>query len=61
MNQLRGAVIGVGYLGHFHAQKIKGSEQALLVGVFDQFTPQAEKVATALGVKAFKTLEQICI
>lgn len=59
MSKLRGAVIGVGYLGNFHAQKIKASEQAVLVGVFDQFAPQAEKIAADLQVKAFKALEEI--
>lgn len=57
--QLRGAVIGVGYLGNFHAQKIKNSELATLVGVFDQYAPQADKIASDLGVKAFKSLEEI--
>lgn len=57
--KLRGAVIGVGYLGHFHAQKIKGSEQASLVGVYDQYAPQAEKISNELGVRAFKTLDEI--
>ena len=59
MSKLRGAVIGVGYLGNFHAQKINGSEHAILVGVFDQYAPQAEKVGNALGVKIFRTLEEI--
>ena len=58
-NKLRGAVIGVGYLGNFHAQKVKGSEHATLVGVFDQYAPQAEKIAGELGVKCFKSLEEI--
>ncbi|MES2801041.1 MAG: Gfo/Idh/MocA family oxidoreductase [Bdellovibrionota bacterium] len=59
MSKLRGAVIGVGYLGNFHAQKVKGSEHATLVGVFDQYAPQADKIANDLGVKAFKNLEEI--
>lgn len=59
MAKVRGAVIGVGYLGNFHAQKIKTSEHANLVGVFDQYAPQAEKIAGELQVKAFKTLEEI--
>jgi predicted dehydrogenase len=59
MNKLRGAVIGVGYLGNFHAQKVKGSDYATLVGVYDQYAPQAEKIANELQVKAFKSLEEI--
>lgn len=52
-------MIGVGYLGRFHAQKIKASTQAELVGVFDFHPPQAEKVATELSVKVFGSLDEI--
>ena len=45
MGKLKGAVIGVGYLGRFHAQKVKASSQAELVGVFDFFEPQAQKIS----------------
>ncbi len=57
--KLRGAVIGVGYLGRFHAQKIKASGQAELVGVFDFHRPQAEKISVELGVKNFLSLEDV--
>ncbi len=57
--KLKGAVIGVGYLGRFHAQKIKASGQAELVGVFDFHQPQAEKISTELSVKKFESLDEV--
>lgn len=57
MTKPRGAVIGVGYLGTFHAQKYKALSTELgfdFVGVCDAFLPQAQKVATELGVAAFE-------
>ena len=51
--KLRGAVIGVGYLGNFHAQKYQNNPNVELVGVCDAFPAQADKIAAALGVPAF--------
>ncbi|WII72022.1 Gfo/Idh/MocA family oxidoreductase [Bdellovibrio sp. 22V] len=53
MSKLRGAVIGVGYLGNFHAQKYKNNPHVELVGVCDHFPAQADKIAAELGVKSF--------
>ncbi|QDK37343.1 Gfo/Idh/MocA family protein [Bdellovibrio sp. NC01] len=53
MSKLRGAVVGVGYLGTFHAQKYKNNPNVELVGVCDAFPAQADKVAAELGVKSF--------
>lgn len=53
MSKLRGAVIGVGYLGTFHAQKYKNNPNVELIGVCDAFPAQADKVAAELGVKSF--------
>ena len=50
MKTLRTAVIGVGYLGRFHAQKYKELADSKLVGVVDSFTANAHKVASELGV-----------
>lgn len=50
---LRGAVVGVGYLGNFHAQKYKALAERLgfeFFGVCDLFAPQAEKIGKELGV-----------
>lgn len=62
MSRLRAAVVGVGYLGNFHAQKYKALSEKLpvdLVGVFDLNADNAAKVATALGCKAFTKLEDL--
>ena len=50
MKTLRTAVIGVGYLGRFHAQKYKELADSTLVGVVDSFATNAHKVASELGV-----------
>lgn len=57
--KLRTAVLGVGYLGQFHAQKHKASAIANLVGVFDASADRASKIAGDLGVQAFTSLQQL--
>jgi predicted dehydrogenase len=47
---LRAAVIGVGYLGRFHAQKYASLPDVRLVGVADSDPARAEEVAASLGV-----------
>lgn len=49
----RAAVIGVGYLGQFHAQKLSAHAEVELVGVCDYSVAQAEKVANDLKTKSF--------
>ena len=53
MNKIKTAVVGVGHLGRFHAQKHKMLEDVELVGVCDTFREQAEKVAREMGVQPF--------
>jgi predicted dehydrogenase len=53
MNKLRAAVIGVGYLGRFHAQKYAALEDVDLVGVVDASLDRAEEVAAEVGTAAF--------
>ena len=50
---LKTAVVGVGHLGRFHAQKHKMISDVELLGVCDAHPEQAEKVARELGVKAY--------
>lgn len=57
--KLRGAVVGVGYLGNFHAQKYKNNPHVELVGVCDHFPAQADKIAADLGVKSFHRPEDL--
>ncbi len=56
--QVKTAVIGVGYLGRFHAQKLKQIVGSELVGVFDAQREQCLKVAAELSVKPFSTLDE---
>jgi predicted dehydrogenase len=51
---LRTAVIGVGYLGRFHAQKYSQLPGSQLVAVVDANGQAAEKVATEVGTAALQ-------
>lgn len=51
--KIKTAVVGVGHLGRFHAQKHKSLQEVELIGVCDTFSEQAEKVGRELGVSAF--------
>lgn len=64
MGLMRAAVVGVGYLGNFHAQKYKAlsekyPELVQLVGVCDLNYEQADKVAKSLGVMPFTTAGEL--
>lgn len=59
MSKIKCAVIGVGYLGRFHAQKYQLIEQAELVGVCDANPAVCETVANELGVPAFHHIEDL--
>src|SRR3990167_10495459 len=50
--KIRCAVIGVGYLGRFHAQKLKSLPDVELVAICDIDKNQANLVAKELGVEA---------
>ena len=50
---IRTAVVGVGYLGKFHAEKYASITGSHLVGVVDPNLVQAKAVAAQHGVKAF--------
>ena len=47
---LKTAVLGVGYLGRFHAQKYAALAESELIGVVDVDPEQGQKVADELGV-----------
>jgi predicted dehydrogenase len=53
MNKLRLGVVGVGYLGKFHAEKYARMEQADLVGVVDTHRSMADGVASKFNTRAF--------
>lgn len=50
---IRTAVIGVGYLGRFHAQKYANLPNSQLVGIADPAEKARSAVAAELGVKAY--------
>ena len=56
---LRAAVIGVGYLGRFHAQKYAALPNVELVGVVDADPETAQRVAKELGVAAFTDYREL--
>ena len=49
MKKLRTAVIGVGYMGKFHAEKFATSAAAEVVAVVDANAARAKEIAAALG------------
>jgi predicted dehydrogenase len=56
---LKTAVIGVGYLGRFHAQKYAALPQAELVAVADANKENAEKVAAECGTRAVSDYREL--
>jgi len=59
VSKLRAAVIGVGYLGNFHAQKYAALEDAELVGVVDASADRARDIAAATGSKPFTDYREL--
>ena len=53
MSDIRVGVIGVGYLGKFHAEKYAAMENVRLAGVADIDRSRAEDVAARLGSRAY--------
>ena len=51
-NGIRVGVIGVGYLGKFHAEKYAASLKARLVAVVDSDSARAQEIGAAVGVEA---------
>ncbi len=56
---IRIAVIGVGYLGRFHAQKYAQMEGVDLVGVVDVSPERAQDVAREVGTRAYTDIHEI--
>ncbi|BCS52431.1 Gfo/Idh/MocA family protein [Geobacter sp. SVR] len=59
MSALRTAVIGVGYLGNFHAQKYASLSDVELVGVVDSNPARAAEIAAALGTTPFSDYREL--
>jgi len=59
MDKIRSAVIGVGYLGQFHAEKYAQLDDTQLVAVVDLDRERAMAVAGKTGVQAFTDYREI--
>jgi predicted dehydrogenase len=59
LNKPRVAVIGVGYLGKFHAEKYAGLPQADLVAVVDSDQDKSDEIALKHGVKGYTDYRDI--
>jgi len=59
MKKIRAGVIGVGYLGKFHAEKYARAGAAELVGVVDADRAQADRIAAAQGTRAFSDYREL--
>lgn len=57
--KIRVAVVGVGYLGKFHAEKYAASEEADLIAVVDVDERRAREIAGPLGTQALTKYEQL--
>jgi predicted dehydrogenase len=57
--QLKIGVIGVGYLGRFHAQKYAGLPETELVGVADLDPERAKRVAQEFSTEAFSDYREL--
>src|SRR5689334_11656757 len=56
---LRTAVVGVGYLGRFHAQKYRQLDGSQLVGVADANIETAQRVAAELKTESFADYREL--
>jgi len=59
VSEIRTAVIGVGYLGRFHAQKYSELKNSKLVAVVDKQFESAQEVASEVGCKAYADYHEI--
>jgi predicted dehydrogenase len=56
---LRVGVLGAGHLGKIHLRLLKQSEKYELVGFYDAFNENANKVAAEFGYKKFDTIAEL--
>jgi predicted dehydrogenase len=59
MKKLRTAVIGVGYLGQFHAEKYARLEGSELVAVVDTDRSRADEIAAKLGTRGLTDYREL--
>ncbi|MBV52799.1 MAG: UDP-N-acetyl-D-glucosamine dehydrogenase [Coxiellaceae bacterium] len=59
MNMIKAAVVGVGYLGQYHAQKYADCDYAELVGVYDTNPNRADEIADRYDTSSVAHYEQL--
>jgi predicted dehydrogenase len=59
MNKIRVGVIGVGYLGRFHAEKYAVHPDVSLAGVVDADHVRSEEIAKKLNTRSFKDPDEL--
>ena len=59
MGKIKTAVVGVGYLGRFHAQKYKALDSCELVAVCDSSDKNLKSVSQELSVEAFSNYQDL--
>ena len=59
MSKFKVAVIGVGYLGEFHAQKYHTNNKVKLIGIVDTNNNRCRKIGNALGVNSYLDYKKI--
>jgi predicted dehydrogenase len=59
MQKLAAAVIGVGYLGKFHAEKYAASDKADLIAVADEDFARASEIGSAVGAIALRNYREL--
>ncbi len=57
--KVRCGVVGVGYLGKFHAEKYAAMPDVELVGIMDNDRKRGEEISSLLSVKAFDNHHQL--
>lgn len=59
MKRVRVGVVGVGYLGKFHAEKYAALPEAILAGVVDIDGARAQEIAAACGAPAYTDYREL--
>ncbi len=59
MNRVRIGVVGVGHMGQYHANILKGLDGVDFVGIHEASQARAEEISNRFGVKAFDSLDKL--
>ena len=59
MNKIKVAVVGIGYLGEFHAEKYKNNKNADLIALVDTDRQRREEVSGKLGIKSYGNYKDV--